>query len=505
MIPEYTLDHISRTIVEKLGLDFPSNKRNDLKRGILNAAADLGFQAKSPEYIAWLEGGEFTAAQLEVFAMHLTVGETYFFREDSSLQIFREIILPSLIEKRKHFTRSLRIWSAGCCSGEEAYTIAIILKEMIPDIANWSITILGTDLNPKFLKKASLGRYTTWSFRETPEVMKKHYFTPVGKEFEIIPEIRKMVRFSLLNLVDDVYPDVKTNTTDMDVIFCRNVLMYFTPEQIKTCGKRFYKSLTSEGWFITSAVELSDDLFPQFHKVNAFQTVVYQKSAKNAEAVNLNFATAFEPPSWQQNSDVPTESPAAPEILPFFFVPEEPQVDAIIQEPATTFSGSALHEPPATKEKAKQVFEAGQYDQCIQLILEMPDHERSLPDNMHLLIRSCANTGKLHDSRKHAETLIDQDKLNADHYHLYAMVLMEMDDVENAAASLKKAIYLSPGHLMANYMLGNIEQRQGRQPQARKLFRQVAKMLDHMEDDELVPGSEGMTAGRMRQLVKLYL
>jgi chemotaxis protein methyltransferase CheR len=505
MITERTLDLVGRIIVEKLGLDFPANKRNDLKRGILAAANDLGFQQQSTEFIQWLEAGNFNAQQLEIIATHLTVGETYFFREDSALKIFREIILPGLIEKRKDFTRSLRIWSAGCCSGEEAYTIAIILRETIPDIENWSITILGTDLNTRFLKKASQAKYTAWSFRDTPEGFKKQYFTLEGKEFELKKEIRKMVIFNHLNLVENVYPDVKTNTTDMDVIFCRNVLMYFTPAQIRDCGRRFFKSLMNDGWFITSAVELSDDLFPQFHKVNAFQTVVYQKNGSVAGGVNEAFSLKSAVPDVVFQPSLESEIPPQPMVFDFGAVGESEK-----ELPGPTQPDPiSLRETKNTLDQlaaiAEREYQGGNYQQVISTILGMGEQDRFRTDTMHLLIHAYANTGKLTEARHSCEDMLERDKLNAENYHLFAMVLIELGEVELATANLKKALYLSHDHLMATYMLANIELRSGRQPQAKKLFQHLVKMLGNYHDEDPIPGSDGMTAGRMRQLINTYI
>src|SRR5207245_2651959 len=115
---------------------------------------------------------------------------------------------------------------------EEPYSIAILLRQLIPDLQNWNIMLLATDINPHYLCKAAAGVFGAWSFRNAPAGFIERYFLPAAdRQFEILPEIRHLVRFGQLNLMDDLYPAFENDTLGFDVIFCRNVLMYFTPAQ----------------------------------------------------------------------------------------------------------------------------------------------------------------------------------------------------------------------------------------------------------------------------------
>ncbi len=147
-------------------------------------------------------------------------------------------ILPELIRSRSVGNRRLRIWSAGCATGEEPYSIAIALRRALPVPEDWRITILATDINPHILRKASAGVYGEWSFRNAPPWLKGTWFRPKkdGK-LEILPEIRKMVSFAYLNLAEDIFPSPVNNTNAMDLIFCRNVLMYFAAERAQEIGE----------------------------------------------------------------------------------------------------------------------------------------------------------------------------------------------------------------------------------------------------------------------------
>jgi chemotaxis protein methyltransferase CheR len=269
---------ISSRIEELLGLHFPTNRWADLERGIIASAKELNIEASVGTMAVWLENGVFAPEQLDVLANYLTVGETYFFRDQPVLDIFKLKIIPELLAERFGKNQSLRFWSSGCCTGEEPYTIAMLLCENVPEMQKWDISILATDINPRFLDKAKSGLYGNWSFRETPENLKSKYFQRIGNQYQISEEIRSMVVFKQLNLVEDSYPSINNFTMNIDVIFCRNVLMYFTNELILQVGHRFFEALNPQGWLITSAVELNDDLFPKFTKVSFDKSILYRKA-----------------------------------------------------------------------------------------------------------------------------------------------------------------------------------------------------------------------------------
>ncbi len=241
-IPDEVLSRLSEFIAGAMGLHFPPQRWPDLQRGIAAATRDLGFEDPAAGIVR-LMSGPTTKKQLDVLADYLTVGETYFFREPRSFDILAGTVLPELIRLRQDDQRRIRIWSAACCTGEEAYTIAILLRQLIPDLDHWNVTLLATDINPRFLRKAEAGLFGAWSFRNTPDWIKHTYFRPAPNgQFEILPEVRRLVRFANLNLVEDGYPSLATDTNAMDVIFCRNVLMYFTAAQVARVIQKLHRA-----------------------------------------------------------------------------------------------------------------------------------------------------------------------------------------------------------------------------------------------------------------------
>ena len=166
---------LSKFVAEKMGLHFPPERWPDLQRGLAGAATEFGFENISA-CADGLLSAPLTTAQLQTLASHLTIGETYFFREKPTFELLAQRVLPALIRSRRGREQRLRLWSAGCCSGEEAYSLAILLRQLLPDLADWQVTILATDINPHCLRKAVDGTYGEWSFRDAPADFKERYF-----------------------------------------------------------------------------------------------------------------------------------------------------------------------------------------------------------------------------------------------------------------------------------------------------------------------------------------
>jgi chemotaxis protein methyltransferase CheR len=273
------LQAVSQSVEAQLGLNYPPDRWIDLERGLRGAAADLGFESMEKCARA-LVLAKLDRAQVDSLAAHLTIGETYFFRDPAALEALGRHILPALARERPGRAKRLRIWSAGCCTGEEPYSIAIALRRAIPDLDDWQVTILATDINRRFLEKAAAGVYGPWSFRGVPEETRKTWFRQVADgRFEVLPVIRRMVTFDYLNLVEDAYPSLATNTNAMDLVFCRNVLMYFSREQLRKVVANFHRSLLDGGRLIVSATEGAREFFAAFAPGEVPGVALYRKTA----------------------------------------------------------------------------------------------------------------------------------------------------------------------------------------------------------------------------------
>ncbi len=494
-VSEPLLCRLSEFVADRIGLHFPRERWGDLERGIYAAARELCRPEKDAEScLRGLASSELTKAQVEVLASHLTVGETYFFREKKSFEALENHILPELIRSRRGRDQRLRIWSAGCATGEEPYSLAILLTRVIPDLRDWNITILATDINVRFLQKASAGVYGAWSFRENPQWVQAGYFGG-NKEgrFEILPHLKTLVSFSYLNLAEDSYPSLFNNTNAMDIILCRNVLMYFVPERAKDVIRKLACSLAEGGWLLVSPTETSQVSHSQFATVNFPGVALYRKDAKPPE-------TAFAP-SWS-----PPDEPAAGFPPPLERVRENEVGVRLLQDRSETAAmveeASEPESAPAVYSEAAALYAQGHYAEAAEKILLSFPRNQEEAKAMALLARVCANQGKLAEARAWCEKAIAADKMNPALYFLRSTILQELGSTKEATAALQRCLYLEPDFVLAHFSLGNLAWRQARFQESRRHFQNALSLLSSYRQQEALPESEGITAGRLAEIIR---
>ena len=165
-LPDEQLAQLSDHVAATMGLYFPVGRRRDLERNLKLASTEFGYK-DFDLFLKWLLSEPLTQEQVESLASFLTISETYFWREPRVFEALRDQILPELTRAKATTGRNLRLWSAGCATGEEPYSIAIALREALPDLKDWRITLLATDINPHILRQAAAGVYGNWSFRNS--------------------------------------------------------------------------------------------------------------------------------------------------------------------------------------------------------------------------------------------------------------------------------------------------------------------------------------------------
>jgi chemotaxis protein methyltransferase CheR len=491
IVSDVLLSQLSEFVTAYMGLHFPKERRHDLERGICSAAGEFGFDDVEL-CIQWLMSTPLTKKQVEILASYLTVGETYFFRDKKSFEILKEHILPEIIRSRSGTEKHLRIWSAACATGEEPYSIAISLCNMIPDLREWNIMILATDINPRFLQKASEGIYNEWSFRDTlPGVKLKNFKKTNEGHYAILPHVKKLVTFSYLNLVEDVYPSLLNNTNAMDLIFCRNVLMYFSQNSHKKVIQNLYRCLMDGGWLIVSPCETSHVLFSQFQAVN-FQGITFYKKQVAGLRDQGPGIRDYEEVVKQQLTTIPELQTSGPEM-------EYKTGDLIceISPPSTD------HRPPTPNlyTEALMLHEKGCYPEAAEKIAILLSQGRDEPKVMLLMARVYANQGKLSDALELCEKAIAADKLNPGSHYLHATILQEQNRIEEAQVSLKRVLYLDQNFILAHFALGILNKQQGKLRESEKHFENALSLLSAYRQEDILPESEGMTAGRLQEII----
>ncbi|MFA6401953.1 MAG: CheR family methyltransferase [Salinivirgaceae bacterium] len=478
-LPEDTISQLSAFITTNLALNFPKERWADLERNIKTAAKEFGYNDVQ-EFIRFIITSPLTRESIEILAANLTVNETYFWREPQTFEALEQVIIPKLIHKKQKGEKRIRIWSAGCSTGEEPYSIAIALNRTIPDIKEWDISIIATDINPRIFHKAKAGEYGQWSFRGAPQWLKDDYFVKKpNHRFEIIPRIKDMVKFEYLNLAEDIYPSVLNNTNAMDIIYCRNVLMYFTQDRFRQVVRGLYNSLVQGGYLVVSASELSMQNFPDFVPINISGMMLYQKDT----------------PKVKKHSDFPLYGTSVEPVL-FKPLPKPHEIGKEAFVPA----GIQEQIVPVYEESLKPYLQ-GNYPSATGKLSKT----EQTPEEQLLLIKDYANRGKLTEALKLCEKAIAANKTDLRLHYLYATILKENNRFDDAIASLKRAIYLDTDFILAYYSLGNIYQQRGNVKSAKKQYQTVITLLNNHNRDDIIFESEGLTTGRFREIINASL
>lgn len=260
-------------VSQKSGIYFQTSKRQYFMRR-LRRRMDALDCADLLEYYHILASNT-SREELSELLNLLTTTETYFFRNTQQLQSFEREVIPALLHKKQEAgTFHLSIWSAGCSSGEEPYTLAMILLETIPDIHRWKISIVGTDINTQVIAKAKEGIYSDRSLRDTPRRYRVKYFSKENDTYRLHDDVKKMVSLRIGNLVNEQDAVLIQN---LDCVFCRNVLIYFDIEMCKTVVHRFYESLARNGYLFLGHSESLYRITTIFKLLKLQHSLVYYK------------------------------------------------------------------------------------------------------------------------------------------------------------------------------------------------------------------------------------
>lgn len=483
--PAARLARLAELLGGRMGLDFTSRRRSELQRGICSAAPELGF-ADADECVRSLLSAPINPRQIEILAGHLTTGETYFFRDQALFDVLEKQVLPALIDARRGREQRLRIWSAACCSGEEAYSLAITVRNALPDLAHWQVIVQGSDINPRFLSKAESAVFGEWSFRGTASGFKERYFVPTDDgRWRVRREFREMAQFFLLNLAEDVYPALLNQTNATDLVLCRNVLIYFTPERAARVVHKLAHCLVDGGWLVLGPNELHHAMVPELVPVQFPGAILFRKDASQSRATES-------PPTHGTLA-----SPSAPSISPVARC-SIAATESVGGAPLASTSAEAV----ILDEESSSVlaYEPG-HDHCEQGgnadAARMLGAGGDTATEWALRARTYANQGRLDEALTSCERAIAADKCNPVSHYLHAIILQELGALADARSAYRRALYLDPQFVLAHFGLGNLAVGGGDFGVAGRHFDNAAALACTFAPEALLPEGEGLTAGRL--------
>ena len=271
ILTDELFDKFVKLIYKKTGIYYEYNKKYYVEKRIEKCAEQLAVD-NLHDYYMMLKFSDDTA-EFDRLINELTVNETYFFRDFPQLRNFAEDVLP-IVVREKGSRKKLKIWSAACSSGEEPYTLSIILHEMLEDYENWEVEIIASDINTEVLQHAKIGLYESRAVRDVPLEYLEKYFTKRHDKYLINLNVRKPVTFKRINLMDE---KEMSSIRGCDFIFCRNCLIYFNDESRKSVLSSFYKSLNPGGFIFLGYSESVGRISSAYKVQRIGDAIVYSR------------------------------------------------------------------------------------------------------------------------------------------------------------------------------------------------------------------------------------
>jgi chemotaxis protein methyltransferase CheR len=500
-----------RTIVaRRLGLQYEDGRLDFLAEVARQHMESMG-SARFESYLDRLNYSPKGSHEFQTLAEQLTVNETFFFRNADNFRAFAEFVLPERIRARTR-ERRLRILSAGCASGEEPYSLAVMVREALPDLGSWDVKILALDVSPVVLAKATQARYSAWSLRATSENAKRRYFREDGRDFVLDPAIQKMVTFEERNLVDE--DPAFWQSLACDVVFCRNVLMYFTPDNARDVVSRITQALLPGGFFFLGHAETLRGLTQEFHLCHTHDTFYYRRR----EASEAVAATAIwtGPPREHEDDALPAavESTAswvdvihrASERIATLAAGRVRSQDQAA--PRTTAADDAASTVAARTWDLGLVLEAvrqERFSDALEIICSLPPDSQEDPDALLLRAVLLTNNGRLDESEDVCTRLLALDELNAGAHYLIALCREHAGDVTGAIEHGQTAIYLDAGFAMPHLHLGIMAKRSGDAATAQRELGQALMLLAREDAARLLLFGGGFSRDTLLQLCRTEL
>jgi chemotaxis protein methyltransferase CheR len=486
-------------VARHLGLGFEEPRFGELA-DVLERLG--GADGGGPEgYLDRLERSAARPEDIQALARHLTVGETYFFRNPAQCRAFSEVALPERLAARSSHRR-LRLLSAGCSSGEEPYSMAILARERLVE-PGWDASILGVDVNAASLERAARACYSAWALRETSEDVRKRWFRSLGRDHTLDPSIRDAVRFEQRNLADEErdlwLPEA------YDVIFCRNVLMYFTPEMAREVVGRLAGALAPGGYLFLGHAETLRGLSQDFHLRHTHETFYYQRKEREA------LARAEAPP--------PSREPRR-EILAVLEATEDASwVEAVrrstervrelegMQGPFTgaPASGAAIVARGSDVHRAVELLANERFADALACLDGQAREAPPDPDTLLLRAVLLTHSGQLEAAETVCAQLRGRDELSAGAHYLLALCREGAGDRTGAVENDQVAAYLDPGFAMPRLHLGLLSRRAGDLPGARRHLEQALALLDREDASRVLLFGGGFTREALMGLCRAEL
>lgn len=441
-------------IRERSGIYLEGSYLDTLKAGLCTRMETIGF-SNSSRYYNFLRFHPEGQCELEKLLPYVTVNETYFFRNALHFEALRDHILAKLTRENRNGV--IKIWSAGCSTGEEPYSIAMAVLDIIQDGKDIQTEILGTDLDKEAISKAIQGSYKKRSLRAMEDKYKDRYFSVNDSRIEIDKRLKDMVQFSCFNLMDATYP--KPSQGCWDIIFCRNVIIYLDGGSARYVTDMFEKVLDDNGYLFLGDSETLDGLSDAFSPVNIGDTFVYVK---------------------KRNDAVITK--------------DEKRAIGIAKISQKKTSGHKQYKANFAKQ--------GDRLKKPETLHQTKDEESKQEDVRSYLLagKNYANQGAYERAVDELKKSVKLDPLLMESHYLLGVTYQTLGQISKAIEEYKRCVFIDRDCALPHFNLACVYRSSNMREDAMREYRSAFIMLEKLRDDEIVQFSDGITVGMLKQL-----
>jgi chemotaxis protein methyltransferase CheR len=472
-----------KTILDFCGIYIPEDAMTELGKKIQNRMNHLNLMHFA-QYHALLQSSPDPNSEIRHLVEMITNNETYFFREPAHYRVLKNFIIPGLLRQKSE--KKIRIWSAGCSTGEEVYSLAITVLESRMIVGPYESRVTGSDIDRQAIAVAQQGQFGKNSFRAIEPYYLNTYFKPhedSPSDTRVVNDtVKYLTSFSYHNLFQEPYP---SELTDLDIIFFRNVSIYFSKEKIEYINRKLSESLRPGGYLFLGSSETLHHNFGYMQLVEVDNVYLYQKT--DPSHLSHSFPQDLTPLREQvKNIHSSLESiPLTTPIKKFVNAAEE-----------------TLDKEPFSFNLVFALFKSGDYEQALTLMdqqtaLDIP----LLTLKTHMLI----GQEKFIDARKNCEMMQTLEPLNAEVFFLMGLIEMYQKNYIIAADHFKRALFLKPELSLAHFQLASLYWLKDMKQDARREYRNTIKILEHHKDASLTFAALGYSSEYLINACKQYL
>ncbi|WP_216700286.1 CheR family methyltransferase [[Leptolyngbya] sp. PCC 7376] len=462
-MPVVTLPDIQKIrdlVGDHLGFSFSAIEHQRLEKTVYRELEHLNLDLVA-EYLTVLQMSTIWEPVWQRLIVSLANPESYFFRDQSQFELLRSKILPELIQRRAS-EKTLKLWSAGCAAGEEVYSLAILLKELISDIDTWQITIFGTDINTEALAIAEKGEYGEFSLRLQDLALCEQHFTSDGDRHQIKPELRQFVEFHPLNLLDSTLPEC---FQDIDLILCRHVFIHLETQAIAKILAHFKQALRPDGYLITGHSELYGLTLTDFRAHIYAGSLIYQPQLEPQSNLAMFSLPSFTNLQWQ-SSPLPERGLKLSDPI---FDPNQ-----------------VVQYPNQSQSQLNTLIRHRRYAQAIALLEQQSSNGQYNFQTHYTLACLHAHLGQYPPAAHHCYQALELNHMSEPPCYLLAQIAMIQGEKDEAKRILLQILFFNTEAALAYYDLAQIYYLENDGEHAQSLEQKAFALLQDLDLDQVL-------------------